>query len=108
MKYALALLTIILSSTAYSSGNFSAEEITSITTYSDERVSVLVKNYYNPGPGSTWDCSSNWVYLGTATGPAPKAMLAAALSAQARKEPIRFGIYGSGSSCFLNYLTVLE
>ena len=94
---------------ANAASNWTSSKIDNVTTYSDDRAAIRVSNYTNPNPAdSVWNCNAGIVFLGSVDSPAPKGMLSAALTAQASGKPIRYGVIGSGSQCYMNYLTILE
>jgi hypothetical protein len=109
LKISILMICLSISTIANSFGNWSSTEIVAVTTYSDERAAIRINNYTNPNPSSAvWDCTGGVMYIGTVSGPAPKGMLSTVLSAHATKKPIRFGVYGSDTQCYINYITIVE
>lgn len=109
IKVATFMVFMFVSTTASAFANWTSEKIVSVTSYSDGKATIRIENYSNPNPaGSTWGCTAGVMYLGNLTDPAPNGLLSVALSAHATQKSIRYGVYGSGSDCYINYITINE
>jgi hypothetical protein len=79
--------------------------VKNVTVYPSGKAAVILENVSSPNPaGSVWECTSSIVLLGD---PAESALISIALTQYTTQKQVRIGVEGTGSNCFVSYISSL-